>query len=135
MLRRGSAALGSIVCAALCVPCVAQEADALAGLGLRQPDTDIPGIGRVLLVLAFTLAVALAASYTLKRFWPQSLRQRSGSARVSAQISLSRSLKLHVVDLEGATLVVAEGRGNVAIAELKRQAPDVTSVAEARHER
>lgn len=133
ILRRGTAALGSIVCAALCVPCVAQEADALAGLGLRQPDAELPGVGRVLLVLAFTLVVAVAAIYALRRFWPQSLGQRSGSARVSAQISLSRSLKLHVVDLEGATLVVVEGRGSVAITELKKQAPDAGAPEEARH--
>lgn len=133
ILCRGTAALDSIVCAALCVPCAAQEADALAGLGLRQPDADLPGVGRVLLVLAFTLVLALAASYALRRFWPQSLGPRSGSARVLAQLSLSRSLKLHVVELESATLVVAEGHGGVAIAKLERQVPDVTGAGETRH--
>jgi flagellar biogenesis protein FliO len=115
------------------MPCVAQEADALAGLGLRQQDADLPGIGRVLLVLAFTLMVAATVIYALKRMWPKSLGQPSGSARVSAQLSLSRSLKLHVVDLEAATLVVAEARGGVAILELKRQAPKVGAAGEERH--
>jgi hypothetical protein len=120
------------VYAALCVPCVAQGADALAGLGLRQPEADLPGAGRVLLALAFTLLVGVAAVYALRRFWPPSLALRSGSARVSAQISLSRSLRLHVVELERATVVVAEGRGGVAIAELERQASDVGAAGEAR---
>jgi hypothetical protein len=123
ILRRARLVLGSFVCAAACLPCVAQETGALGQLGLRQPDADLPGIGRVVLVLAFTLAVAVAAIHAIRRFWPQPLGQRSGSARLSAQLAVSSSLKLHIVDVDGATLVVAEGRGGVAIAELKKRVP------------
>jgi flagellar biogenesis protein FliO len=120
-LRHARIALGSFVCAAASLPCVAQET--LAQLGLREPDADLPGIGRVVLVLVFTLAVAVAAIYAIRRFWPQPLGQRSGTARLSAQLAVSSSLKLHFVDVDGATLVVAEGRGGVAIAELEKRAP------------
>lgn len=114
--------LAAAAYAAVCCACLGQEADSLARLGLRQADAPLPGLGRVLLVLAFTLAVAVAAIYAIRRFWPTPLGQRQGHARVSAQLAVSSSLKLHFIDLENTTLVVAEGRGGVAIAEVKKSA-------------
>jgi flagellar biogenesis protein FliO len=130
MLRR---VLAVAFCAAVCWPLLAQEADSLARLGLRQTDSELPGIGRVVLVLAFTLAVAVGASYAIRRFWVAPLRQRLGYARVSGQLAVSSSLKLHFVDLETTTLVVAEGRGGVAIAEVTKPAapPDAESATHA----
>lgn len=129
MLRRVFAVA---TCAALCWPCLAQEEGSLAGLGLRQTGAELPSVGRVVLVLAFTLAVAAAAIYAIRRFWPTPLGQRLGRARVSGQLAVSSSLKLHFVDFENTTLVIAEGRGGVAIAEVKKSAAqDAGSAAHA----
>ena len=118
---RVKTAIGGLVCAAICAPCLAQQGGPLSQLGLKQTDAAVPGVGRVLLALAFTLAAAVAVVYAIRRFGPAPLRQRSGSARVSAQLAVSTSLKLHFVDFENATLVVAEGRGGIAIAQLEKQ--------------
>lgn len=116
-LRR---ALAAASCVLLCWPCLGQDAEPLAGLGLRQSGAELPGIGRVLLVLVFTLAVGVAAIYALRRFWAGPLRKQLGRARVAAQLPVSGSLRLHFIDFDDTTLVVAEGRSGVAIAEVKR---------------
>ena len=129
-LLRGAAAAAALV--ALRV--VAQESGDLASLGLRADGVELPGVGRVLLALTLALAVAVAAIYALRRFWPFAALQRtSGAAKVSAQVALSASLKLHVVELGEATLVVAESRGGVAIAELARNAATAASASRTSH--
>jgi flagellar biogenesis protein FliO len=107
---------------------VAQESSDLARLGLRTDGAQLPSVGSVLLALAFTLAIGIAVIFALRRFWPPAALQRTNAAaKVSAQVALSASLKLHVVELGETRLVVAESRGGVAIAELARNAASGTS--------
>jgi hypothetical protein len=99
------------------LPVWAQQAGTLEGLGLRG-GSGIPSFGRVVVVLLAMVALAGAAALALRRFWPPAAQQTNGAIRIRAQLSLSSNLKLHVVDAGQTTLVVAEGRSGVAVAEL-----------------
>jgi hypothetical protein len=102
---------------AAALPVAAQETGALDGLGLRN-GSDLPGLGRVVVVLLVTLALAVAVAFALRRFWPQAAQQTGGALRLRAQLSLSSHLKLHFVEAGRTTVIVAEGRSGIAIAEL-----------------
>ena len=111
------AACYTLVSVAGALPVLAQETAALDNLGLRN-GSDLPGLGRVVLVLMGTLALAVAAALAVRRFWPQAAQQTSGALRLRAQLALSSHLKLHVVEAGRTTVIVAEGRSGIAIAEL-----------------
>jgi flagellar biogenesis protein FliO len=97
-----------------------QEAQPFATLGLKTGN-ELPGVGRVLLSLAVVVTVAVMAAYALRRFWPSSVAQGpSGALRATAQLAVSRSLKLHLVELGEITVLVAESRDGVAIAQLDK---------------
>jgi len=106
--------LGTIVAA---LPGLAQESGALDGLGILS-GYDLPGLGRVIVVLVAMTVLAVVAALASRRFWPQAAQRQDGALRLRAQLSLSSHLKLHVVETGRATIIVAEGRSGVAITEL-----------------
>lgn len=98
------------------------QGNSLEDLGLRGGD-GMPGVGRVVVVLLAMVALAAMAAFALRRFWPPAAQQASGGIRVRAQLALGTTLKLHFVELGETTVVVAEGRSGVSIAEIgKKQA-------------
>jgi flagellar biogenesis protein FliO len=101
------------------LPASAQDA-ALEGLGLRN-GSPLPALGRVVVVLVAMIALAVAAALALKRFWPAA-RQTNGAVKIRAQVSLGTHLKLHIVETGRTTVIVAEGRSGIAIAELAESA-------------
>ena len=112
--REACCALTSAVAA---LPVWAQEPGHLGDLGLRG-DSGFPGLGRVVLVLVAMVALAVAVALALRRFWPPAVLPAGGALRVRAQLSLGSHLKLHFVEAGSTTVIVAEGRSGIAIAEL-----------------
>lgn len=96
---------------------LAQETGALDNLGLRN-GSDLPGLGRVVVVLLLMVALAVGAAFALRRFWPPAAQQTTGVLRLRAQLALGRHLKLHFVEAGRTAVIVAEGRSGIAIAEL-----------------
>lgn len=114
-----SALAAALVTALGACPVLAQQAGGLAQLGLRENGAELPGLGRVLIVLVVTLALAIAAIYGLRRYLPAAVVRRPElPVRLAGQLAVSASLKLHFVELERATLVVVESRNGVAVTEV-----------------
>jgi hypothetical protein len=120
-----------LLAAAIALPVLAQDAGALAGFGLRDSTAELPGLGRMAVVLALMIALAAAATLVLRRYWPPAARRADGAIRVTAQLSLSNSMKLHFVEAGGLTVLIAEGRGGIAITQLGRAESSTTPTGEA----
>jgi hypothetical protein len=90
--------------------------------GLRpEPDLPLPSATRVVVAAALTIALAIGALWLLKRWLPRlNARAQNGSAalKVLGRTSLSRSLRVHVVEIEATRFLIVEGRGGVDLAVL-----------------
>lgn len=99
-------------------------AGALAGAkpqyGTAITDLGFPSIGRVVLGFLLTVGLAVGVAFGVRRFWPLLLRQQRASSRIRAidRTTISPTLTLHVVEVEGARMLIAEGRSGVALTPL-----------------
>ena len=84
----------------------------LQGLGL-------PGIGRVVFGFLITVGLAVGAAYGFRRLWPGFLKRAplgSGAAiRTLTRAVVSRTLSVHVVEVDGVRVMIAESRGALGL--------------------
>jgi hypothetical protein len=83
----------------------------IEGLGL-------PGIGRVVLGFLLTAGLAVGIAYALKRWWPGALLARrplGAQIRTISRTAVTRTLVVHLVEVDGARVVIAEGRTGVGV--------------------
>jgi len=94
-------------------------------LGGGVADLAIPGLGRVVLGFLITAALAIGAAYAIRRFWPGiAVRGASGKrVRPLGHAAVSRTLTVHLVEVDGTRVVVAEGRNGVGLTTLAADAP------------
>lgn len=115
--------------------CAAQLADPAAPkprFGTSVDELGFPSLGRVILVFVLTVALAVGAVLVMRRFWPALLKRKSAasSIRTLDRAAICATLTLHVVEVEGVKMVVAEGRAGVSLALLPSTPPvntDTTS--------
>ena len=103
-----------------------------------------PGIGKIILAFVVTLGVGVAIIYLLRRLLPWLPKMGAASTvkdapRVISSGSLQLGLKLHVVEVRGVTVLVAEGKSGIAMMPLpqvitqtdSKQAESTTTAPEA----
>lgn len=100
---------------------------------LRGPDVGFPGIGRVLLGFGLCAALALAATFLLRRYWPAvgfiKGNTEVAGIRVVGRARVEASLRLSVVETAGTRVLIAEGRNGVAAVVLAPAAQQTTAGA------
>jgi hypothetical protein len=77
----------------------------------------LPGVGRVLFVFLLTALLAAGVSYALRR-WLPALRKRQSmgeGVRTLARSTVSRALTVHLVDVDGVRVLIAETRTGVGM--------------------
>ena len=84
---------------------------------------ELPGVGRVLAAFVFTVGIGFAVVIGLRRFLP---RLDAGKAlrddmRVVGHSNVHKDLRLHLVEVRGQTILLAEGKGGVAMTRLDGQ--------------
>lgn len=85
---------------------------------LRQDSpVELPGFGRVLLAFAITLAVGVGSVYALRRWLPKLAQVNSASndLRVIARANVHAALRVHVIEVAGRKVLVAEGKNGIAM--------------------
>ena len=80
----------------------------------------LPGVGRILLGFLVTVVLACAIIYGLRRCLPRFVnRYSTSSSRLQMQTTVQNGLKLHIVAVEGQTVLIAEGKTGIAMTPLK----------------
>jgi hypothetical protein len=88
-------------------------------------DPGVPGVGKIVLAFLLTLAIGLALIFALRRALPliAKLTRKptvGPTPQVLASCNVHAGLKLHLIEINDATLVVAEGRNGIAITPLPK---------------
>jgi len=87
-------------------------------LGTSVDSIGLPSVGRVIFGFLVTAGLAVAVAYLLRRGgWPLLLRRKplSSSMRPLDRASVSRTLTVHLVEIDGSRVVIAEGRSGVGM--------------------
>ncbi len=105
---------------ALCYPMLLAHAAEQAPLIQGQDVIAVPGIGRIAAAFVIVVALAIAWAATLRRVLPKFTGvPLAGSAlRVLDRASLGPGTRVHLVQVEGEKVLVAENRSSLAIAVL-----------------
>jgi hypothetical protein len=88
----------------------------------RDNPVALPSVGKIVLAFLVTVAVGFAAVYALRRWLPKWAGQSKlpPGLQVRAQMSLQPGLRLHVVDVEGSTVLIAESKNGIAMSVVPR---------------
>lgn len=113
--------------AAWLMPLIAAAQEAAAPLGTGGDAIALPGVGRIVLVFCAMAALAVAASFVLRkalaRFGSPLVPGSSSAIRVLERASLSATLKVHLVQVGDHRLLVAEGRQGLTVVDLGSAPP------------
>jgi hypothetical protein len=117
-LRLAPAAFILTLPAALFAADSATSTSPKAHFGASVQDLGFPSLGRVVLGFLLTVALGVGTVIVMRRFWPALLQRKSASATIRPidRTSVSATLTIHVVEVEGIKMVVAEGRSGVGVA-------------------
>jgi flagellar biogenesis protein FliO len=90
-------------------------------MGSGVADLDMPGILRVVFGFVLTAGLAVGVAFALRRLWPGMMAKTSSSARVKAvgRSVVSRTLTVHLVEVDERRIVIAEGRTGVSVTVLE----------------
>lgn len=115
MARRVAAACALSV--VLVATSVAQESKTLAQ---GQDIVQLPSLWRVTFVFLLIAGLAIAAAYGLRRFSPKFARglAQSGSLRVIDRTQVNAGLRVHLVEADGARILIAEHRAGISMLQL-----------------
>jgi flagellar biogenesis protein FliO len=80
-------------------------------------DLGMPGILRVMFGFLLTAGLAIGVAWAMRKFWPGMLVRSSAGQRVRSlgSSAVSRTLTVHLVEVDEARFVVAESRTGVSI--------------------
>jgi hypothetical protein len=120
------ATLGGLV--AVVTGYTAVAADAAQHIsGLQQhPDLPLPSATRVVMAVIVTLALAAGTLALVKRYLPKYAGRMDYSGnviKVLARSSMSRTLRVHVIEVDNNRVLIVEGRGGVELAVLPQHQP------------
>jgi flagellar biogenesis protein FliO len=104
--------------------------------GLQQhPDLPLPSAMRVVTAVIVTLALAAGTLVLVKRFLPKytgRMDYAGNVIKVLARSSISRTLRVHVIEVDSNRVLIVEGRGGVELAVLPQHQPPPGSELQAR---
>ena len=91
-----------------------------------HPDLPLPSAARVVTAVVVTLALAAGTLVLVKRYLPK-YAGRVGYAgnviKVVAHSSISRSLRVHVIEVDTNRVLIVEGRGGIGLTVLHQPPP------------
>jgi hypothetical protein len=89
-------------------------------LGASVDQLGFPSLWRIVAGLLLTLALAAGIPLAIRRLWPALLERRSltGAIRPVDRAAVSASLTVHLVEVDGVRMVIAEGRHGIDMAML-----------------
>jgi hypothetical protein len=96
----------------------AQAAETEAGrFGTQAESLAFPSAGRVVAAFAITVVIAGGLALALRKAWPllSSRAATSTSIRSLGRATLSRTLTVHLIEIDGVRVVMAEGRGAIGM--------------------
>lgn len=110
---------------ALCYPMLLANAAEQAPLSQAQDVIAVPGIGRVVAAFVIVAALAIAAAVALRRVLPKftGVPLAGSAVRVLERTNLGPGTRIHLVQVEGEKVLVAENRTGLAIAVLGKTGP------------
>jgi hypothetical protein len=87
-------------------------------LGTSVDNLGFPSVGRVVFGFLLTAALAVGVAFVLRRRWPLDFRRKplGSGMRSLDRAAVSRTLTVHLVEVEGTRVIIAEGRSGVGIA-------------------
>jgi hypothetical protein len=93
-------------------------------LGTSVDNLGYPSVGRVVFGFLITVALAVGVAFVLRRGWPLVLRRNSLGSGIRSldRAAVSRTLTVHLVEVEGTRVIIAEGRSGVGITLVPPQA-------------
>jgi hypothetical protein len=96
---------------------LADDRVATAPLIAHDDPVALPGVGKILFAFAVTVAVGIAFVYVLRKLLPKLSGQFGKTVGMQArtQIAVHPGLRLHVVDVQGRTVLLAEGKTGIAM--------------------
>lgn len=115
--------------AAACLLSVVWVTTALAQestpLGQGQDIVQLPSPWRVLFVFLLIASLAVAAAYGLRRFSPKFARgiAQQGTLRVIERAQVNAGLRVHLVEVDGSRILIAEHRAGISMLQLPSAAP------------
>jgi hypothetical protein len=88
-----------------------------------------PGIGRIVVAFVVTLAVGGALVWLLRRVLPflpkwGGARVVGSAMRVKASQAIHPALRLHLIEVNGSTVLVAEGRSGISVTVMAPPIPE-----------
>ena len=88
-----------------------------------QDAITFPGIWRIVIVFVAMAALAVGIAAVLRRVLPRfnALPAASGGLRLLNRMSLGGGVRIHVVQYEDATVLLAEGRHGLALTVLNKK--------------
>jgi flagellar biogenesis protein FliO len=94
-------------------------------MGSGVADLGMPGILRVVFGFLLTAGLAIAIAWAIRRLWPGMMVKQSATGRVKAlgHSAVSRTLTVHLVEVDDVKLVIAEGRTGVSVTRLRDEEP------------
>ena len=109
----------------------AVQASPKGKFGTSVDDLVFPSIGRVVLGFLVTVVLAVALAFLIRRVWPSMLGKRlsSGTIKPIERTAVSATLTVHLVEVDGIRITVAEGRSGVGVAVMPAPHPDSRSDA------
>ena len=124
MRRRVSVGCGVLACAVARFA-LATGQPAPAHFGGAVNDLGLPSVGRILFGFLLTAGLAVAVAVGLRRFWPSLQRGKAASVAIRPvdRAAISATLTIHLVEIDGVRVAVAEGRTGVGITALPAAAP------------
>lgn len=109
---------------ALAAEAIAQ--DAAPTLAQGRDIVELPSMGRVIFVFLLVAGLAVGAAYLLRRYSPNLARGlvQQGPLRVIDRATLNAGLRVHLVEVDGERLLIAENRTGVSMLQLRSPAQD-----------
>jgi hypothetical protein len=117
----------SVLVSAVVEPSAAADSSLTGNLLPESDPVSMPSVARVVAGFIFTAVIAVGLVYALKRFLPK----LSGKAfesndiyKVTARLVIHNGLQIHVVDIPGYQVIVAEGKGAISVATVPKVSAD-----------
>jgi flagellar biogenesis protein FliO len=126
--RAGTAKRVAVACVlsvVLIATSIAQESTPLAQ---GQDIVQLPSLWRVMIVFLLVAGLAVAAAYGLRRFSPNFARgiAQQGALRVIERAQVNAGLRVHLIEADGARVLIAEHRAGISMLQLPGTAPTNT---------
>jgi flagellar biogenesis protein FliO len=107
-----------VLLAAVADPGVAADNPLTGNLLPESDPVSMPSVARVFAGFVFTVLIAVGLVYALKRFLPRltgKVLEPNITHKVTARLIIHSGLQIHVIEIPGHQIIVAEGKGAISL--------------------